>query len=229
VTVQLRKRPPGEPPHHADPEWLGVAPLSIEGVATPINRYFLSHPNMVLGTWGRKNMLYNDPASYSVKSNGDLAEQLRDAVQTPAGIRTVAAISRQEKTARAFTPPSPLKHIGEGSFFLDENRIVCQSIGGQSVPVRLWRAKLTLRQPDGQAPGRPDRPAGQGPPRAAIAENEAGPRSTAAKLAANSTGPTTASPPPTGDQQDHLRETEGGHVIRRMPNLVKFRKIRTPC
>src|SRR5271170_6389824 len=37
--VFLRKRSPGEPAHHADPDWLTVAPLSIEGTEFPVNRY----------------------------------------------------------------------------------------------------------------------------------------------------------------------------------------------
>ena len=47
----LRKRAPGEPAHHVDPEWLGLAPLAIDGAEVPVNRYFLNHPEMVLGTW----------------------------------------------------------------------------------------------------------------------------------------------------------------------------------
>ena len=39
----LRKRAAGDDPHHADPEWLGVAPLAIEGAEVAINRYFLKH------------------------------------------------------------------------------------------------------------------------------------------------------------------------------------------
>ena len=74
----LRKRAPGEPAHHADPDWLGIAPLAIEGVEVPINRYFLNHPEMVLGTWTRKDTLYGE--GYSVTGNGDLAEQLKDAI-----------------------------------------------------------------------------------------------------------------------------------------------------
>ena len=54
----LRKRAPGEAPAHADPAWLETAPLTIEGVAIPINRYFLQHPAMVLGTWSRHDRLY---------------------------------------------------------------------------------------------------------------------------------------------------------------------------
>ena len=35
-----------------------VEPLDIEGARVPINRYFLNHPEMVLGTWSRKDRLY---------------------------------------------------------------------------------------------------------------------------------------------------------------------------
>src|ERR1019366_6949323 len=74
--VFLRKRAPGVPANHADPEWLGVAPLAIEGMDIPINRYFLNHPEMVLGSWTRKDTLYGGEG-YSVTANGDLAGQLK--------------------------------------------------------------------------------------------------------------------------------------------------------
>src|SRR5437870_3600185 len=34
--IFMRKRALDEPPGHADPEWLGVAPLNIEGMDIPI-------------------------------------------------------------------------------------------------------------------------------------------------------------------------------------------------
>jgi SAM-dependent methyltransferase len=71
---------PGEPAHHVDPDWLGVAPISIDGMDIPINRYFLNHPEMVLGTWTRKDTLYGGEG-YSVTGNGDLAGQLKDSIQ----------------------------------------------------------------------------------------------------------------------------------------------------
>src|ERR1700727_29856 len=61
----LRKRAPGEPEHHADPQWLGIAPLTIEGAEVGINQYFHHHPEMVLGTWTRKDTLYGGEG-YSV-------------------------------------------------------------------------------------------------------------------------------------------------------------------
>jgi hypothetical protein len=56
--VFLRKRPPGEPSRPADPEWLHVTPLAIDGAEVPINQYFLHHPDMVLGRFSRKDTLY---------------------------------------------------------------------------------------------------------------------------------------------------------------------------
>ena len=56
--VFLRRRAQGEPANHVDPAWCEVEPVDIEGVSVPINRYFVSHPEMVLGTWSRKDRLY---------------------------------------------------------------------------------------------------------------------------------------------------------------------------
>src|SRR5262249_51869351 len=68
--IFMRKRSLDEPPNHADPDWLGVAPLFIEGVEVAINRYFHNHPEMVLGTWTRRDTLYGE--GYSVCGDGDL-------------------------------------------------------------------------------------------------------------------------------------------------------------
>ncbi len=48
----LKKRAPGQAPHHAAADWLQTEPLTIEGVDIPINGYFLHHPDMVLGSYG---------------------------------------------------------------------------------------------------------------------------------------------------------------------------------
>ncbi len=64
--VFLRKRDRGEPARHIDPDWLGIAPLEIDGAEVPVNRYFLNHPEMVLGNWSRKDTLYGE--GYSLTS-----------------------------------------------------------------------------------------------------------------------------------------------------------------
>jgi hypothetical protein len=46
--VFLRKRAPEQEPHHADPDWLTVAPKEIDGAEVGINKYFLNHSEQVL-------------------------------------------------------------------------------------------------------------------------------------------------------------------------------------
>ncbi len=139
----LRKRAPGEPERHADPDWLRVAPLAVDGMEVAVNKYFLNHPEMVLGTWSRKDTLYGNEG-YSVTSNGDLAQQLQGAIQrlpeyAPAPAAYIeedpGSLSRRSLGEGGFTPPPSDKHIGEGSFFVRPDRTICQSLSGLSLPV----------------------------------------------------------------------------------------------
>ncbi len=136
----LRKRAPGEAEHHADPEWIGVAPLAIDGVEIPINRYFLNHPEMVLGEWSRQDTLYGGEG-YSVRGSGDLAAKLNDAIQRLPEFAPIPATpepghsSRRSLGEGGFTPPPQEKHVGEGSFFVAGDQAIHQLVNGQSVPV----------------------------------------------------------------------------------------------
>ncbi|WP_437207100.1 DEAD/DEAH box helicase family protein [Planctomicrobium sp. SH664] len=221
--VFLRKRPPGEPAHHIDPDWLGVAPLSIEGAEVSINRYFHNHPEMVLGNWSRKNRLYGD--GYSVVCNGDLHIQLPKAIS---GLPSFAPLAPSPQSARpppAFVPPPPQRHIDEGSFFIGEDRSIYQSQGGEGIPVIYGGKKL---RSDGNLVGRRmgalitlrDHAR-----RVLQSQNEDWPiehRDTARKelnkvydrfvMAYGPINKTT------------FGETANGTSIRRMPNLVKFRE-----
>src|SRR5712691_1525227 len=75
----LRKRAAGEAPTHVDPAWLETAPLTLDGVMIPVNRYVLHHPAMVLGTWSRHDRLYGSEG-YTLTATGDLATQLAAAI-----------------------------------------------------------------------------------------------------------------------------------------------------
>jgi N12 class adenine-specific DNA methylase len=131
--VFLRKRAPGVPASHVDDEWLGIAPLAIDGAEVSINRYFLNHPEMVLGEWSRKDTLYGE--GYSVTSNGDLAGQLRHAIDRLPEFAPILPTAVEDKPAPAFIPPPPDRHIDEGSFFVGEDRIIYQSQGGEGIHV----------------------------------------------------------------------------------------------
>ena len=103
--VFLRKRAAGEPARHEEAEWERARPMEIDGAEVPINRYFIRHPEMVLGNWSRKDTLYAD--GYSVVGNGDLSLQLKDAIQRLPEFATGRASAIEEAPAPVFTPPPP--------------------------------------------------------------------------------------------------------------------------
>jgi N12 class adenine-specific DNA methylase len=222
--VFLRKRDRGEPARHVDPDWLGIAPLEIDGAEVPVNRYFLNHPLMVLGAWSRKDTLYGGEG-YSLTSTGDLASQLRQAVDRLPEFAPIRASGVEDHPALAFTPPPPERHIGEGSFFVGDDRIVYQSEGGQGVPVVY--GGTTLRA-DGTLTGKRlaalvdlrDRAR-----RVLQSQNEGWPEEhrDQTRRDLNRTydrfiaayGPI---------NKTTFGETNDGTIIRRMPNLVKFKE-----
>ena len=133
--VFLRKRAPGEP---AAPRRSRLARRRAAGHRRrrrPDQPLFpAAIPKWCWATWSRKDTLYGE--GYSVVGNGDLAEQLPGGDPAVAGIRPVASIRAQARGPRpAFTPPPPLKHIAEGSFFVADDRTICQIVAGQAVPV----------------------------------------------------------------------------------------------
>jgi hypothetical protein len=96
---------------------------------------------MVLGSWTRKDTLYGGEG-YSVLSNGDLAGQLKAAINRLPEFAPLQASPVQNEPAPAFTPPPPERHITEGSFFVGKpapaeagDRVIYQSQGGQGEPV----------------------------------------------------------------------------------------------
>jgi len=137
----LRRRAAGEDAHHTDPAWLETAPLTIEGLDIPINRYFLGHPEMVLGTWTRQDRLYASESGYSLIARGDLAEHLAEAsIRLPAEVFTCANLpgssAAVEKLLPSPTPLPPLeRHITEGSFFIDDDKTILQVQQGEGIPV----------------------------------------------------------------------------------------------
>jgi N12 class adenine-specific DNA methylase len=223
--VFLRKRAPMEPAHHVDSDWLKVTPLAIDGAEVPVNRYFVSHPEMVLGDWSRKDTLYGGEG-FSVTSNGDLAERLNDAIsRLPRFRRMQTTADQEEEQPTAFVPPPPERHISEGSFFVGEDKVIYQSEGGQGVAVEYGGTTL---KSDGTLVGRRiaalvglrDRAR-----RVLQSQNEGWPEENrnearqelnrAYDRFVGTYGPI---------NKTTFGETADGTAIRRMPNLVKFRE-----
>jgi N12 class adenine-specific DNA methylase len=222
--VFLRKRATGEPARHADPAWLETRPLDIEGLAVPINGYFHHHPEMVLGTWSRQDTLYRD--GFSVTGNGELAEQLRAAIERLPKFEASTPTHTAELTrSETFHPPPPLPHINEGSFFVREDQVICQAVSGEGAPVSHGS---TLLKANGTMMGR--RLAAlvnlrDHARRVLQSQNEGWPETHRIEARRDLNyaydrfvsvyGPI---------NKTTFGETKDGTVIRRMPNLVKFRE-----
>ena len=227
--VFLKKRAPGEAANHADPDWLATGPLAIDGVELPVNRYFLNHPEQVLGAWSRQDRLYD--ATYSVLSNGDLAEQLQAAIerfpQSPRSSRGLVDDSTGPRHAAGvtFNPPPLEKHIAEGSFFIGDGKVIHQFEAGQGVPVVY--GGITLKS-DGTMTGR--RLAGliglRDTARQVLrSQNEGWPeifRQDARRALNRAYDRFAAAYGPIN--KTSFSEAKDGTVIRRMPNVVKFRE-----
>jgi len=221
--VFLRKRAPGEEAHHADPEWLQIGPLDVEGAQVAVNRYFPNHPEMVLGSWSRKDTLYGGEG-FSVKGSGALASDLERAVsRLPEGVAKLTPTVPIIQSEAIALPPE--RHLGEGSFFVGANKQIHQIEGGQAIPVVYGGTSLKA---DGTMTGRRlamlvelrDRAR-----KVLQSQNEGWPEAQreAARKELNRTydrfvqafGPI---------NKTTFGETADGSVIRRMPNLVKFRE-----
>ena len=132
--VFLRKRAKGEPARHEEAEWHRSTPFEIDGEEIAINRYFQRHPDMVLGDWSRKDTLYGE--GYSLIGRGDLETDLDQAIhyRLPRFEPIKESAPAEDKTP-AFTLPPLERHVTEGSFFVDDDRKICQMENGQAVPV----------------------------------------------------------------------------------------------
>lgn len=223
--VFLRKRAPGQTPHHADPAWLHVMPKMIDGVAIPINCYFHAHPEMVLGTWSREDRLYGGEGGYSLAANGELAQQLKAAVERLPELPQLQPREPRSTTGQQFTPPPLLKHISEGSFHVGDDRTLRQVVDGHSESVTYGGSLL---KSDGSLTGRRIGALIGLRDRARLvlqSQNEGWPESYRddARKELNraydqflySFGPI---------NKTTFGETANGTVLRRMPNLVKFRE-----
>jgi N12 class adenine-specific DNA methylase len=222
--VFLRKRAEGEPACHQDPDWLQTGPLSIDGATVSVNRYFLNHPEMVLGTWSRKDTLYGGEG-FSIQGTGDLPAQLDAAIQRLPEFAPVESVAFRSADASTFIPPPPQRSLSEGSFFVNGDKAICQIEGGQGVPVVYGGTAL---KSDGTMTGR----------RFAVllelrdqarrvlqSQNEGWPddlRQSARKELNRTYDRFVAAYGPIN--KTTFGETKDGSVIRRMPNLVKFRE-----
>jgi len=150
----FRKREKDNPVRHVDDEWIETGPLEVEGAAVTLNRYFINHPEMVLGTLTRQDTMYGKEG-FSVKSDGDLSEKLKVAIERLPDLRTQSVEAPQHTPEQPRAPDphlifgsaddsdTPPPRLSEGSFFVAGDRGIRQIQEGRAVPVVYGGATLT--------------------------------------------------------------------------------------
>ena len=180
---------------------------------------------MVLGDWSRKDTLYGGEGlqRHRQRRPGRAARR-----RHPAAARSARSSSREAERPNpppAFTPPPPERHIAEGSFFVGDDQVIHQVEGGQGVPVTYGG---TLLKADGTMTGK--RLAAliglrDLARRVLQSQNEGWPEAdrTDARRKLNRAYDR-SSPPTARSTRPPSAKPPTARVIRRMPNLVKFRE-----
>jgi len=144
----LQKRPPGQ--EQAGPLWDSLTealPEEDGEEALSINRYFIDHPQMVLGSHARVTSPYGPTYSCRATTSPlDLNDRLLAAIQTlPAGIHAATAQPSEPE------PQRPKVHVGtaaegatikEGSFIVLDGQLT-QVLDGIPQPVQIRHGKGT--------------------------------------------------------------------------------------
>lgn len=141
----FQKREEGaEPGRNA---WLELKPIQTKEGEAYINEYFHDNPNMVLGESSMKGSMYG-PAEYTVLPNGNIDEQLAQAVQSlPQNVyeNQLTAEELDQKAQEFQLAPGKT----EGSYYFDDNGTLRQVTGGvgEVVPIRSAEQRSGLSAP----------------------------------------------------------------------------------
>lgn len=141
--IYLRKRLPGEAP--TDTSWVGVETIDLKNpqepwqppVALPLNRYFVDHPEMVLGTHSAAGSMYRGEGEYTLElaEAGTLIPRLQQAVQQlPRDVLTDEPTI--DATPRVATLPSAL-NVHDGTYVIDDSGNLLIKEGGNLNPANL--------------------------------------------------------------------------------------------
>ena len=148
----------------------------------PINRYFLHHPEMVLGTWSRKDRLYGGEATASSATATSPSSSAPPSSRLPEGVYTGSRHAAPDAPAprlHARRRPGAPHHRGQ---LLRRRRPdhPARSSGGEAVPVTYGGTPLQGRRHDDRASGWPPSSACATTPAASCSRRtRAGPRRTA--------------------------------------------------
>ncbi len=117
----LQKRAPGQEP--AGERWTETNILSLEDRGVPLNEYFISHPEMMLGQMKLEGTMYG---SREPTLAGELTQEiLQHAIDTlPSGIYISRNQSREPSLAKPIADPEQYVGIKDGGYAVIDEKIV---------------------------------------------------------------------------------------------------------
>lgn len=143
----FRKRLPGEEPTEDEYDWTQTTtiPDPLGGDPIPVNKYFVDHPEQVLGQIDRSGKMYgaNSP---SVSPAADYEDRLKAAIdRIPSGILTPAKAPTERFTPTASSPkPGQAK---AGSYHIHNGKLHVATDGGlEEVSMPLTKDQLQKYQ-----------------------------------------------------------------------------------
>ena len=212
-----------ESPEWANSRWLTASKVTLEGGEVTLNDYFSANPHMVLGQMSVGQGMYNNQ-TLRVRSDGELAAALHAAVDgLPENICTQRSAPLAAMPSLEIDPDLP-PYVKEGSFYVAPDRSIMQVVGGRGEPVMMRDKHLSANgTPGGKRLGaliqlrdhtrhvlktqqegksQPERDSARGLLRQAYANFS------------RQFGPI---------NKTTLSERQDGTVVRRMPNVLRFR------
>lgn len=142
VTDIIFLRKPDGTPNPVSESWTATAEVPVDGGKVAINEYFARNPEMILGRLANDGSMYSGREEMTVHGNGDLAEQLREAIaRLPENVvgdmesAVIERLSRENAAAK------------DGAFIEENGKLVIKGTGEvvEAKQAARVRSFITLR------------------------------------------------------------------------------------
>ena len=142
VTDIIFLRKPDGTPNPVSESWKATTEVPVEGGKVAINEYFARHPEMILGRLANDGSMYAGREEMTVHGNGDLADQLREAIaRLPENVvgdmesAVIERLSRENAAAK------------DGAFIEENGKLVIKGTGEvvEAKQAARVRSFITLR------------------------------------------------------------------------------------
>lgn len=141
--IILRKRKPGEAPSGHDWTETTSIPDPLGGDPITVNKYFVDHPEQVLGQIDRSGKMYTGEMK-SVSRAENYEQKLKEAIdRIPANVMSSTAMPPERLSRKAMPKPGEVK---PGSFHIVDGKAYKHGVDGNNVAVEIDPADMPRLQ-----------------------------------------------------------------------------------